>query len=176
MVYHHFIHPVRHFIDQLVKDQQAAEDIAVEAFTRTFKKNTDFATIDKLKGFLFITAGNAAKDFLRSQKRQREAYEEVKYLKEQEEEDFELAYIRTEAARAVRDAIDEVPGQAGQVVRMVFVEGKSLSQVAAELQIAYNTVQNHRARGLQLIREKLKTNQLLSTASLLLAFAYLDYH
>jgi RNA polymerase sigma factor (sigma-70 family) len=173
-IYNHFVDPVRYFVGQIVNDQQAAEDITVEAFTRAFHRRNDFASVEKLRGFLFITAGNAAKDCIRRQKHRDKVLTEIAGFMDNEEENIEAAYIRAEAARAVREAIEHVAGQAGQVVRMLFADGKSLSEVAAELGIAYNTVQNHRAKGLQMIRQHLVANKFLSTASLVIALSFLE--
>jgi RNA polymerase sigma factor (sigma-70 family) len=174
VIYHQFIDPIRDFVQEMVNDHQAAEDIAVETFTRTFRKNADFVSIEKLRAFLYITASNAAVDFLRRQKRQKEAYKEISYLAATELENIELAYIRVEAARGIREAIAAVPGRAGEVVRMSFLEGKTHGEIATELNITYNTVQNHRARGLQLIRIHLAKNSLLSSTALFVALSMLD--
>jgi RNA polymerase sigma-70 factor (ECF subfamily) len=154
-IYNHFVDPVRYFVGQIVNDQQAAEDITVEAFTRAFHRRNDFASVEKLK-------------------HRDKVLTEIAGFMDNEEENIEAAYIRAEAARAVREAIEHVAGQAGQVVRMLFADGKSLSEVAAELGIAYNTVQNHRAKGLQMIRQHLVANKFLSTASLVIALSFLE--
>ncbi len=51
---------------------------------------------------------------------------------------------------------------------MAFVEGKKLPEIAVELNLSYNTVQNHRARGLEFVRMHLIKNKLISGSMLLL--------
>ncbi|MBO9573994.1 MAG: sigma-70 family RNA polymerase sigma factor, partial [Chitinophagaceae bacterium] len=174
-IFHHFIDPVRHFIGQIVKDGAVTEDIAVEAFTRVFERKSDFASIDKLKGFLFITAGNMAKDFLRRENFRGKVIEQFRAEStESWEEEAEAAYIKAEALRIVREVVLKIPGQAGQVLRMMYLEGKKIPEISAELGIAYNTVQNHRAKGLQLVREQLSSNPLLTAAALQFALYLLE--
>jgi RNA polymerase sigma factor (sigma-70 family) len=175
-IYQQWVDPLCSFVEQIVGDLQAAEDIAVEAFTSTFKKHQDFITVEKLKAYLYITASNASVDFLRAKKKRKEAYEQIRYLSQTQKEDIELAYIQAEALRGIREAVLAVPGQAGEVLRKIFLEGKTLPETATELNIAYNTVQNHRTRGLQLVREHLAKKGALSLAAYTVAIALLELH
>jgi DNA-directed RNA polymerase specialized sigma24 family protein len=56
VIFHYFTQPLHFFLKGIVHDDMAAEDIAIEAFTKTFRRNTDFTSIAKLKSFLFTTA------------------------------------------------------------------------------------------------------------------------
>ncbi len=159
-----------------MKDSFVAEDIAAEAIAKAFRKNTDFATLEKLKGFLFITINNAALDYLKVEKRHYEAHEKISYMTRGEMDDVELAYIKAEAIRSVYAAIELLPQQPRKVITMAFVEGKKLPEIAKELNLSYNTVQNYRGRGLELIRTHLIKNSLLSGPALWFALGLLDIH
>jgi RNA polymerase sigma-70 factor (family 1) len=173
-IYHHFIGPLHFFLGRMVKDEAAAEDIAIVTFSKVFKKNTDFHSVGTLKSYLYTIAANAAIDHARRQKRRERAYENFNYLPKEEMENAELVYIRSEAIKAIHQAMETLPEKSGQVIRMIFVEGKKLQEIAEELAISYNTVQNHRKRGLELVRNELIRNKLLAALSLLLALSMLD--
>ncbi len=171
-IYKEFARSVRFFVQQKVADKQVVEDITVETFTKAFLRNTDFPTLQQLKSFLFTTANNAALDFLKIRNRRDEIHEEISYLREYEMNDVELEYITAEATKALHAAIESLPERPRQVIRMAFVEGKKLPEIASELNISYNTVQVYRARGLdalrvQLIKSKLSLVVLMVALSML---------
>ncbi len=143
-------------------------------FVKAFRKHEDFSSLERLKAFLYITANNAALDFLKTEKRHNRIHEELKYSDQSTMEDAELAYIKTEAVRAVHQAIEELPPKSREVIRLLFIEGKTLPEVAAEMQLSYNTVQNHRARGLELLRMAIIKNKFVSPLGILLALSLLD--
>lgn len=173
-VYLQFARALRYFAEQLVQDQLVAEDITAEALVKSFHKHADFETLDKLKAYLYITVNNAALDFLKARKRHQAAHDQIHYLSAKEMDDVELSYIKAESIRALYNAIEELPEQSRKVITMLFVEEKKLSQIAQELNLSYNTVQNYRARGLELLRNKLLKSESLSCAVLVAALGLLD--
>ncbi|WEK36494.1 MAG: sigma-70 family RNA polymerase sigma factor [Candidatus Pseudobacter hemicellulosilyticus] len=173
-IYRYYARPLRFFAEQLVNDTVVAEDITAEAFARTFRRHTDFLLLEKLKAYLYITVNNAALDHLKTEKRHQQAHEQIRYLAEGEMGDVELAYIRAEAVRAVHQSIELLPEQSRKVIRMLFIEGKKLPEIAAELGLSYNTVQNYRARGLDLMRTHLVRNKLLSPLVAAFALSFLE--
>ncbi|MBO9571736.1 MAG: sigma-70 family RNA polymerase sigma factor [Chitinophagaceae bacterium] len=174
VVYERFASGLCLFVDQMIKNKQVAEDIAVEVLGKSFRRPDNFESFNKLKSFLFTSANNAALDYLKTQKRHDKAHQEIKYLQEYDMDDVELAYIRSEVIAAVEAAINALPRQPQQVIRMAFIEGKKLPEIAAELQLSYNTVQNHRARGIELMRVHLLKNKWLSAPVLWIALSLID--
>ena len=172
--YAHFATSLRFFLDQVVENQMVAEDIATDAFIKTFNKYADFESLDKLKAYLYITASNAALDHVRNEKRHARSHEEILRLNGDRMEDVELAYIKAEVTQVIQEAIDALPQQPREVIRKIFLEDKKLSEVAAEMNLSYNTVQNHRTRGLALMRIRLEKNEHLSIAVLCLALSHLS--
>lgn len=172
-IYEYYIEGLFVFADHMVRDTQVAEDIAIQALAKSFTRHQDFETLAKLKSFLFTTANNAALDYIKTQKRHSRAHQEIKYL-QNEMDDAELNYIRSEAILAVNAAIEALPSQLQRVIRLSFVEGKKLTEVAAEMQLSYNTVQNYKARALELMRLHLLENKWLTTAGLWLTLSLLE--
>ncbi len=108
---------------------------------------------------MYTTANNAALDYLRMQRRHNRAHQEIEYLAERDTEDMEFRFFQSEALRTIYEAIEALPTQPKRVIRMAFVEGKKLSEIAAALNLSYNTVQNYRGRGLEMIRMHLITKK-----------------
>jgi RNA polymerase sigma-70 factor (family 1) len=174
VIFHYFTQPLHFFLKGIVHDDMAAEDIAIEAFTKTFRRNTDFTSIAKLKSFLFTTASNAALDFLRSHKRREGLYYSFEQTQADETETVEQLYIQTEAIQIIHTAINKLSGKPKEVIKMELIEGKSLSEIASELNISYNTVQNHKSKAMQLLRAELLNNPHLSIYIILTALTLLN--
>lgn len=168
VVYNHFVRQLAYFVEQMVRSREVAEDIVAETFTRAFKKHLDFPTLEKLKAFLFITASNAALDHLKSTRRHHLAHEELSYLSKNEAEDIERSYIKAEALQAIYQEIEALPPQCSTIIRLSFVEGKSIAEIAAIMNIAYKTVQNQKTRGLELIRMALIKNKIFNSTIILM--------
>jgi RNA polymerase sigma-70 factor (ECF subfamily) len=176
LLYRHYSESLTYFVDQLINDAAVAEDIAAETLAKLFRKNADFTTLEKIKGYLYITASNAAFDHLRKEKRHHRIHGEIAYLTDAETEDVEFAYIRAEASRAVQEAINALPEKPREVIRMAFIEGKKLAEIAEALNLSYNTVQNYRGKGLELMRIQLVKNKLLTPLMLGIALSLLEKH
>lgn len=163
-VYRQYAGTLRYFAEQLVKNQAVAEDIATEALVKAFRKHAAFESLDKFRAYLYISVNNAALDYLKTRKRHLAAHEEIKYISPEEMEDVELLYIKAESIRALHNAINELPNQTRKVITMLYIEEKRLSEIAAELNLSYNTVQNYRARGIELLQNKLVKSKFLTGA------------
>src|SRR5688572_23419259 len=83
-VFHHFVRSLHFFTNQIVHDVYAAEDIVADTFIRTFRINTEFDSLNKLKSYLYRTASNGALDFIRTKKRHNHSHEEIRYLTDHE--------------------------------------------------------------------------------------------
>ncbi len=99
---------------QITRDQQTAEDITIETFTKAFLRHSDFVSVSKLKAFLFTTANNAALDYLKQFNARQKVQQDLKALVHGEMEDGELIYIRTEAIKAIHEAIEAIPANRGR--------------------------------------------------------------
>ncbi len=67
---------LKSFIYRLVTDFKDAEDIAQDTYIKTFKSLYTFKGQSSFKTWVFTIANNLAKDFLRSQKRWQEDYQD----------------------------------------------------------------------------------------------------
>ncbi|RAJ08469.1 RNA polymerase sigma-70 factor (ECF subfamily) [Chitinophaga skermanii] len=144
-----------YYTQQITQQQTAAEDIATDTFIKLLEGNFQFATLAKLKSFMFTVAHNAALDFIKSEKRHQLAHEEIEKVQSTTQAPYEYARIQSEALQAVYHEIEQLPTQCREVIRLSFINGMSIQEIAAHMGIAYKTVQNQKARGLQLVRNAL---------------------
>jgi RNA polymerase sigma-70 factor (ECF subfamily) len=76
--------------------------------------------------------------------------------------------------QALYAAIEKLPPQCRTVIRCSFVEGKSVREIADEMQLAYQTVQNQKQRGIKLLRWTLLQHSQLSPVVVLLCLSLLQ--
>jgi RNA polymerase sigma factor (sigma-70 family) len=165
------------FVERVTGDTIITEDIVAEAFITSFTKKEDFADLSKLKAFLFISTGNAAKNYVKSRQRRGAIHEQLK--KESSAfagEDVEIAFLRSEAIAVIREEIEKLPEPIRKVISQSFIEGKSIDEIAENLSIAYKTVQNQKTKGVKLLRSAVLRNNLLTAQILSLALTILEPH
>ncbi|WP_177192116.1 RNA polymerase sigma factor [Chitinophaga arvensicola] len=173
-VYALFQRPLCFFTEQLIMDTMAAEDIVSECFINAFQRKEDFPSLGQLKSFLFTAAKNAALNYLKAQKRHDDVHHSIEMGAERFSIDVENAYIKTEVMQLISLEIEKLPPQCRQVVRLSVVDGKTAPEIAAELQMAYQTVLNQKAKGVALLRTALIKNELLSLPMLVYMLAILQ--
>jgi RNA polymerase sigma-70 factor (family 1) len=161
-VYHRWFRELSYFSDSILNNKEDAEDVAVNCFIKLLQKNPDFESTDKLKSFLFTVARNECLDRIKMNKRHANSEIEIQQLAEDKENSIELAMIRAEALQCIYAAIENLPQQCREVIRLSFIEGKSLPEIAEQMHIAYQTVQNQKQRGLKILRLAVLNNDMIS--------------
>lgn len=146
-----------------------AEDIAAESFIKAWQKRQDFASLEKLKAFLFVVAHNAALDYLRAKKLRDHQQPFLQQQLAVFPENAEEAYIRAEALQAIYRSIESLPPQCRQVVKLSVIDGLAPDEIAKLLNISYKTVRNQKSIGLKTLRLALLHDKLLSVEILVSA-------
>lgn len=173
-IYELYMRPLCFFTEQLISNTMAAEDIVSECFINAFQRKENFPTLGQLKAFLFTAAKNAALNYLKAQKRHDDIHHSIERGAERFTIDAENAYIKTEVMQVIFGEIEKLPPQCRQVVRLSVVEGKRAREIAEELNMAYQTVLNQKAKGISLLRTALLKNELLSLPGLVFALFLLQ--
>ncbi|HEY9261030.1 RNA polymerase sigma factor [Chitinophaga sp.] len=162
------------FTEQIIANTMAAEDIVSDCFISAYQKKEDFPSLSHLKSFLFTAAKNAALNYIKSEKRHTDIHQLLERSADKLAIDVENAYIRTEVMQVIFSEIEKLPPQCRLVVRMAIIDGKSATEIAAELNMAYQTVLNQKAKGVALLRNNLLKNELISLPMLLSALMILQ--
>jgi RNA polymerase sigma-70 factor (family 1) len=161
VLYDRFYDQLVYFVHSIIHDRAAAEDIAVDTFISLMTAKPVFPALDKLKSWLFTTAHRRCLNLIRDDKRHRAAHMELGALEPAGEEAHDLALIKSEAVKILQQQIEQLSPQIRQVIRLSFLEGKSVKEIAAQLGTAVQTTQNQKNRGLQLLRHALLNNESL---------------
>ncbi|TMI84088.1 MAG: sigma-70 family RNA polymerase sigma factor [Bacteroidetes bacterium] len=157
-----------YFVKKFIPDTAEAEDITAETFIKLWKRRENFDNERSIASFLHITARNASIDWLRSEKKEVHNRQNLIYLLSQDQYTEFQEDIKGEVLRLIKMEIDRLPLKTKQVLLMSYVEGKSNEEIAQLLNIRNQSVRNHKARALNLIRLAIIKNKWLITVMVIL--------
>ncbi len=140
--------------EMIVNSRQAAEDIVQDVFVKLLDKNIQ--KIDSPANFLYMSVRNAAIDHCR--RRVIRAKEGVDLSQIPDNTDYELTANELEYANDVKKlfgAIESLPLQSRNVVKMICVEKYSYKDAAKKLGMSVSTVKTHMYRSFKTLRNRL---------------------
>lgn len=157
--FHHY-HSFCFFAKRLLKDRFAAEEIVEDSFIKYWQRHPDFDDLNSIKSFLYITIRNACINFIKT--RETRAYHEASFSIQAGGSEAVLIeeIIRAETLQHIYQAIEELPAQCRSVLKLMYEEGLKSKEIAATLKIAVSTVDNHKARGIKLLKSRLSALRL----------------
>lgn len=150
-----------YFAERIVKDPLVAEDIVEESFMKLWDKRHAFETEHGVKAFLYVTTKNACLNMLKQNQRDYVSQAELLYISEKKESFALNEMIRAEVLGVVGKELNRLPIQCRTILEMSFLNGLKNQEIANKLEISINTVRNQKSRGLQLLRTKFNSNELL---------------
>lgn len=143
------------FANRKLNDKDEAEDIASNAFIKIWKKHAQFNNAHGICAYLYRIVRN---DCIRSHAQKRRlttVQKEVGYLAVVDVNDnIEHDIIRAEFMGELYITLNKLPPQCRKVFKMLYIEGKTVSEIADELNLAVTTIKTQKARGLAVLRKK----------------------
>lgn len=146
----------RFALARLSDDPETAREIAQVTLTRAIRKLHTYRAESALFTWLCAICRNETSDWLRKQARYREHviptedYPEIQAAVDSFQapaEDLpDASYQRDEKIRLIQVALDRLPARYGDVLEWKYVEGHSVREIAARLQIGQEATQSLLAR------------------------------
>ena len=143
------------FAVNYVKDSAAAEDIVENSFIKLWEKREQMESEAGLRGYLYKTVYHGCLRWIENEGRREKVYKVYRVSMDVDESGHIENMIKAETLRRVKEAMEELPSECRKVFMKLFVEGKSVVEAAAELNVAVSTVKNQKARGIKLLRMRL---------------------
>ncbi|MBI4577954.1 MAG: sigma-70 family RNA polymerase sigma factor [Planctomycetes bacterium] len=143
------------YLDRMVGDATAAEDLAQETFVRVFRKARDYRSVARFSTWLYTIATHLALNEIRNRRRRAPLSldapapgggEERRARLEGREEAPEVAASRGETARVVREALAEVPEPFRAVLVLCDMQGLSYQEAAEVLGCRLGTIRSRLSR------------------------------
>ena len=151
--------PLYFFASRYVKDHAAAEDIITESFIKLWDKREIFENESGIKGYLYKSVYHGCIRWLENQKRYQKHHSILKHQIEITEKAYLHNIIKSETIYLLKRALDTLPDRCRQVFIKMYLEEKSVKEIAAEMNTTISTVKNQQSRGIKLLKPKLSSNR-----------------
>ncbi|WP_161808329.1 RNA polymerase sigma factor [Zhouia amylolytica] len=134
----------------------AAEDLVQNVLLKFWENRTTININIALKSYLYKSVHNSFIDGYRKEKNHKESLEALRYklLIDAIEERTD---VQDNRLAILREGIEELPQRCKEIFVMSKFEGMSYKQIAENLNISVNTVENQIGKAFKILRSKLKT-------------------
>ena len=154
MLYQRYATPVLAFLARMVRDDALAEDLLQTTFVSFVRARGRYAPGTSVRAWVFAIAANAGRDALR---RRRSSPERLSPEGAPPDAPAEpVAPSDPAAARAIRDALMQLPVEQREAVVLHKLEDLSFEEVAAALGITVGAAKVRAHRGYQRLRKILE--------------------
>ena len=138
-----------YYANRYTKDREAAEDIVQDCFIKLWERHNNFSSLIQVRAYLYKIVRFGCIDYLKEQGK-----EVVIAGGEGTEEPVLHQMIRTETWRQIYHLVETLPPAVARVIKMLYIEGKSIKETADLLHKSVYTIKSHRARGIALLRSR----------------------
>ena len=160
-----FYTPLCNYAFSILKDAGEAEDIVQKTFCMLWDKRENIEIKTSVKSYLYRVIHNECLNKIRQNKIRTEHNQIYVYEKDTSVYDVEDVFLGSELEQRIATAIDKLPPRCKEVFIKSRMEQLMYAEIASEMNISVNTVENQMAKALRLLRENLK-----DYATLLLLF------
>ncbi len=150
------------FANRILENRYEAEDIASSAFIKIWNKHPQFDDVKNIRSYLYQIVRNDCFKFLQQKERRGRMQKEIEYLTIADTNNScESDIIRAEVISNLYNALNSLPTECRKVFKMLYIDGKKVSEIAEALQISPSTVKSQKARGLAILKKKLTNTSLI---------------
>ncbi|NCU05125.1 MAG: sigma-70 family RNA polymerase sigma factor [Chitinophagaceae bacterium] len=126
-----------------------AEEIVNESFYKIWVKRSSINSLSHFRSYLYKIVYH---DCLKAKHEANPATIPENFA---DDFDYSSELIRSETLRQLYHAIDNLPAQCKTIVTELYVNGKTVREIADAMGLAVSTVKAQKARGILLLKEKL---------------------
>lgn len=144
------------FAGRITGDIEVGKELASTAFMKTWAKRNKFSSSSGIRAYLFQVVRHDCFKWLKANSRERLPAEAIKIYADETAATHEEEILRCELIASVLATINELPFGSRSVISKLYIEGKNVREVAAELCLAISTVKTQKNRGLEALRRKLR--------------------
>jgi RNA polymerase sigma-70 factor (family 1) len=150
------------FANRYVKEISAAEDIVSDAFIHLWAKREKIKSESHLKNYLYkvifhLCLREVEKIKVKGYVQIENETPEVQCLDKNALENI----IRAELLSEIYLSINSLPKECRRIFNKLYLEGKTVKEIATELNLSVSTVKTQKARALQFLRSRLSPRSLL---------------
>ncbi len=152
ILFERFKKPVHDYVRTITGSDELAEEIAQEVFIRLWRKMGSFDEIENIDFYIFRIARNECMRYFKKAAVETHMLQELQKRMTAENNNVS-EYINLKETEGLLDkAIAALSPQRQKVYMLSRRQGMRIEEIAAEMQISYNTVRNHLVEALRQIR------------------------
>jgi RNA polymerase sigma-70 factor (ECF subfamily) len=140
----------------IVNDASEAEDIVQKVFCKLWDQRSEIDIRTSVKSYLYRIVHNESLNLVHQRTSRAELNMTVVRWGGEQTDDVNDMVAASELQKAIEKAISSLAPQCRKVFEMSRIEQLSYSEIASNLQISINTVENHISKALKLLRVELK--------------------
>lgn len=149
--YQEFYPALVYYSFQIVQSRPVAEEIASEAFVKTWRMHYKLDSYVGIKAYLYkIVHRDSIEAISKEQKRAR-YYKNIQPAVNTDSPFDNM--VRSEVYHIIHTALKDLPPASRRVVIMHYLEGKSTGQIARELKLHTSTIKTQKMQGLKALRK-----------------------
>lgn len=136
------------YANQWVKDLPTAQEIASEAFVKTWQKHDKFNSYEGIKAYLYTIV---RRDSHKTAKKLSNLHA---FISDTADSDTPFSFlVRAETHRLLYSALQKLSPGNKRVITMYYLEGKTTGEIARELNLHPHTVQTQKLRGIRALQK-----------------------
>jgi len=156
-IYHKYSHKLYSFVFRILKDEADSEDVVQEVFIKIWELREKLDDYKLLNSFIFTIAYNSSISLLRkkiSTSKYREHLRNSSVIQFPDNYFSEIEF--NELNHYVENLIENLPDKQKHVYLSHREQGLTYPEIAKEMGISRNTVENHMVKALKYLRQNLK--------------------
>ena len=148
--------PLCRYAYSILRDMDEAEDVVQKTFCKLWDQRKTLVIQSSINSYLYRIVHNESLNVVHQQINHKE--HNFKYYSGINDTDDSVSdhVAVSELQQAISDALATLPPQCRRVFEMSRMEQLSYSEIAKQLNISTNTVENHISKALKLLRTELK--------------------
>jgi len=149
--YNEFYPALTHYSFQLTLSRSIAEEIASEAFVKTWRMHYKLNSYAGIKAYLYKIVHRDSVEAISKEQRRTKSYRQLPQAINTDSPFDNM--VRSEVYRLIHTALKDLSPANRQVVIMHYFEGKTTGQISRELNLHPSTIKTQKKRGLQALRK-----------------------
>jgi len=155
-LYRLYSHKLFSFVFRILKDEADSDDIVQEVFLKIWEHREKLLDCKLLNSFIFTIAYNNSISLIR---KRISSTKYIEYLRDlsvnQPQGNFRTEIELIELKNQIENLISHLPERQKQVFLMHRKKGLTYPEIAGELEISKNTVENHMVKAMKYLRRNL---------------------
>ncbi|MEN6453487.1 MAG: RNA polymerase sigma-70 factor [Prolixibacteraceae bacterium] len=155
-----------HFGERYGLSFHVAEDLVQDLFVRLWENRKSIVITTSIKSYLFQSTRNLCLNYLKHDEVQKKFRDYTLHV--HTDRFYNDAIIEEELNYAIYQAIENLPPQCREILKLSRFGGKSHDEIAAKMRITKKTINNQLGKAFKLIRKYLVDNEILIFCFLIL--------